>query len=124
MTNAPAFLAALTRLFQEGHSLVFWNDPEGEFATQVDGIDIDGVEVLRLDRTPALQAKIRIERKAGVRWLMRTGSTLFGTTTSQSWRVMMTEGQTCLAKRKSKPQRPPCGSESSVAKSLAQTLCR
>ena len=70
MTNAPAFLAALTRLFQEGHSLVFWNDPEGEFATQVDGIGIDGVEVLRLDRTPALQAKIWIERKAGVRWLI------------------------------------------------------
>ena len=28
------------------------------FATQIDGIDIEGVKVLRLDRTPALQAKI------------------------------------------------------------------
>jgi uncharacterized protein (TIGR02687 family) len=70
MTSAPAFLAALTRLFQEGHSLVFWNDGDGEFATQVDGIDIAGVEILRLDRTPGLQAKIWIERKVGMRWLI------------------------------------------------------
>ena len=70
MSSAPAFLAALTRLFHEGHALVFWNDADGEFAAQVDGIDLDGVEILRLDRTPALQAKIWIERKAGVRWLV------------------------------------------------------
>ena len=53
MSSAPVFLAALTRLFQEGHALVFWNDAGGEFATQIDGIDIEGVKVLRLDRTPA-----------------------------------------------------------------------
>ena len=70
MSSAPVFLAALTRLCQEGHALVFWNDAGGEFATQIDGIDIEGVKVLRLDRTPALQAKIWIEREAGVRWLV------------------------------------------------------
>ena len=70
MSSAPVFLSALTRLFQEGHALVFWNDAGGEFAPQVDGIAIDGVKVLRLDRTPALQAKIAIEREAGVRWLV------------------------------------------------------
>jgi uncharacterized protein (TIGR02687 family) len=70
MINAPAFLAALTRLFQEGHTLVFWNDAEGEFCTQVDGIEIAGVKILRLDRTPALQAKIWIERTANVHWLV------------------------------------------------------
>lgn len=70
MSSAPVFLAALTRLFQEGHALVFWNDAGGEFASQVDDIDIDGVKVLRLDHTPALQAKIFIEREAGVRWLV------------------------------------------------------
>lgn len=70
MSSAPIFLAALTRLFQEGHVLVFWNDAGGEFATQVDGIDIEGVKVLRLDRTPALQAKIWIERELGARWLV------------------------------------------------------
>src|ERR1700737_3576809 len=70
MTNSPAFLAGLTRLFQEGHSLVCWSDADGEFSTQVDAIDIEDVEILRLDRTPALQAKIWIERRAGVRWLV------------------------------------------------------
>ncbi|CAN7771208.1 BREX-1 system phosphatase PglZ type A [Variovorax sp. LjRoot290] len=70
MSSAPVFFSALTRLFQEGHALVFWNDAGGEFASQVDGIDIDGVKVLRLDRTPALQAKIAIERETGVRWLV------------------------------------------------------
>ena len=70
MSSAPVFLAALTRLFKEGHALVFWNDAGGEFATQIDGIDIEGIKVLRLDRTPALQAKIWIERDVGARWLV------------------------------------------------------
>ena len=70
MSSAPVFLAALTRLFQEGHALVFWNDTGGEFATQIDGIDVEGVKVLRLDRTPGLQAKIWIEREVGARWLV------------------------------------------------------
>lgn len=70
MSNTPVFLAALTRLFQEGHALVFWNDTGGEFAAQLDGIAIEGVKLLRLDRVPTLQAKISIEREAGVRWLV------------------------------------------------------
>lgn len=70
MNDPLTFRGALTRLFEGGHSLVFWNDAGGEFATQVDAIDIAGVEILRLDRTPALQAKILIERKVGARWLI------------------------------------------------------
>lgn len=66
----PAFFTTLTRLFEEGHSLVFWNDAGGEFASQVDAIELDGVKVLRLDQTPVLQAKIWIEREVGVRWLV------------------------------------------------------
>lgn len=68
--SSQPFLGALQRLFEEGPQLVFWNDPGGEFASQLDGIDIDGVKVLRLDRTPALQAKLWIEREPGVRWLV------------------------------------------------------
>lgn len=68
--SEPSFLSALSRLFQDGPSLVFWNDAGGEFATQVDNIQIDGVKVLRLDQTPALQAKICIEREVGARWLV------------------------------------------------------
>src|SRR6202022_751788 len=70
MTNSPAFLAGLTRLFQEGHSLVFWSDAAGEFSTQVDPIDIEDVEILRLVRTTALQPQIWTERRAAVRCLV------------------------------------------------------
>ncbi len=69
-TSEPSFLSALSRLFQDGHALVFWNDAGGEFSAQVDAIRIDGVQVLRLDRRPALQAKILIEREVGARWLI------------------------------------------------------
>ncbi|MDR6474631.1 uncharacterized protein (TIGR02687 family) [Paraburkholderia graminis] len=64
-----AFLPALARLFAEGHSLVFWNDADGEFAVQVDQLDLPGVRVVRLDQTSALQAKIAIERERGAQWL-------------------------------------------------------
>lgn len=70
MSSSPVFLPTLSRLFQEGHALVFWNDAGGEFAAQVDAIGLEGVQVLRLDRTPALQAKISIEREVGGRWLI------------------------------------------------------
>ena len=68
--SEPSFLSALNRLFQEGPALVFWNDAGGEFSGQVDSIEIDGVKVLRLDQTPALQAKIWIERDVDARWLV------------------------------------------------------
>lgn len=66
----PAFLAALERLFTEGATLVFWNDPDGEFSAQVDALSLDGVRIARLDVAPALQVKIWIEREAGARWLI------------------------------------------------------
>ena len=68
--SEPSFLSALIRMFQEGPAIVFWNDAGGEFSSHVDGIQIDGVKVVRLDHTPALQAKISIEREAGVHWLV------------------------------------------------------
>ncbi|MEM5440123.1 BREX-1 system phosphatase PglZ type A [Paraburkholderia diazotrophica] len=64
------FLPALSRLLGEGHSLVFWNDAEGEFASQLDGVELDGVRVVRLDQVPALQVKIWIEREKDTRWLL------------------------------------------------------
>lgn len=41
---------------------LFWDDPEGEFSAWVDGLSLEGVQVLRLDRTPALQVKLDVER--------------------------------------------------------------
>ena len=49
--------------------LLFWDDPEGEFSTWVDSLALDGVQVLRLDRTPALQVKLDVERDPRARWL-------------------------------------------------------
>jgi uncharacterized protein (TIGR02687 family) len=51
--------------------IVFWNDADGEFATQLDSLDLPGVEIIRLDQTPAMRAKILIESAAkDGRWLI------------------------------------------------------
>jgi uncharacterized protein (TIGR02687 family) len=66
MSDLNQINAALERLFNEdGHRIVFWNDPEQEFLSFVNGLPmffLEGVNVLRLDRMGALEAKIRIER--------------------------------------------------------------
>ncbi|CAI09103.1 conserved hypothetical protein [Aromatoleum aromaticum EbN1] len=49
--------------------LLFWDDPEGEFSTWVDGLSLHGVKILRLDRTSALQVKLDVEHSPGTRWL-------------------------------------------------------
>ncbi|MGA2618059.1 MAG: BREX-1 system phosphatase PglZ type A [Thermoguttaceae bacterium] len=58
---------ALVKLFdEEGQRIVFWNDPEQEFLSFMNGLPmffLEGVKVLRLDRMGALEAKIRIERE-------------------------------------------------------------
>lgn len=69
-STQPAFLSALERLYQEGSSLVFWNDPDGEFSNQVDELALENVQIIRLDKTPSLQAKVWIEREVGKRWLV------------------------------------------------------
>jgi len=55
---------ALTRLFdEEDHRIVFWNDPDQEFAITLSLLNLpEGVNILRLDQTGALEAKIRMER--------------------------------------------------------------
>lgn len=69
MSSSP-FFTALERQFIEGNQLVFWNDPDSEFSTEVDALDISGVKVLRLDQTPALKAKVLLEQDAESRWLV------------------------------------------------------
>lgn len=51
--------------------IVFWNDADGEFASQLDSLDLPGVEIIRLDQIPALRAKVLIDTagKDG-RWLI------------------------------------------------------
>src|SRR5208283_2177830 len=56
--------AALARLFNdEGHRIVFWNDPEREFLNALPFVYLENVNVLRLDQIGALEAKIRLERE-------------------------------------------------------------
>ena len=62
-------MESLTSLFST-RPVVFWHDVEAEFASVVDGLQLDGVQLVRLDETPSLQVKIDIERAPGQRWLI------------------------------------------------------
>lgn len=69
--NPPPFLPALARLFEDGHRLVFWNDTDGEFAQDVDGLPLPNTTVLRLDTTPMLKVKAMLEAAApAANWLL------------------------------------------------------
>ncbi len=55
---------ALDKLFRE-ERIVFWNDPEQEFVGYLTGSlfsPVQGVQVIRLDQTGMLEAKLQIER--------------------------------------------------------------
>lgn len=56
--------AALRKLFhEEGHRLVFWNDPDREFDMYLPAIHIPEVKVVRVNDVGGLAAKILIERE-------------------------------------------------------------
>ena len=55
--------AALDQVFNDEQvRIVFWNDPDGEFAGSLPDIALEGIEVLKLDEVGALEAKVRIEQ--------------------------------------------------------------
>ena len=60
---------SLTSMFST-HAVVFWHDVEAEFASAVDGLQLDGVQLVRLDDTPALRVKLDIERLPDQHWLI------------------------------------------------------
>lgn len=49
---------------------MFWHDVEAEFAAIVDSLQLDGVQLVRLDDTPALRIKLDIDRAPDQRWLI------------------------------------------------------
>lgn len=62
MSDLNQINTALKRLFvDEGQRIVFWNDPDKEFQQMLTQLNLDGVNVLRLDEVGQLAAKIRIE---------------------------------------------------------------
>lgn len=50
--------------------VVFWHDVDGEFSSTVDNLALKGVQMLRLDETPALRIKLNIEASPEKRWLI------------------------------------------------------
>ena len=60
---------SLTTLFCI-HPVVFWHDVEAEFASVVDSLRFDGVQLVRLDDMPALRVKLDIEGAPDQRWLI------------------------------------------------------
>lgn len=60
---------SLSSLFNT-HQVVFWHDVESEFSSAVEGLLLDGVELVRLDNISALRVKLNIERTPNQRWLI------------------------------------------------------
>lgn len=53
---------SLQRLFsEEKNRIVFWYDPEREFEECLDSLKLNGVTVIQMDKTGALELKIRLE---------------------------------------------------------------
>ncbi|QDV43924.1 PglZ domain protein [Stieleria neptunia] len=55
---------ALSKIYDEEHQrVVFWNDPQQEFDRVAENLDLDGVNVVRLDQVGGIETKLRIERE-------------------------------------------------------------
>lgn len=52
------------------HSVVFWHDAEGEFSSFVDGMALDGVQLIRIDDQSNLRIKLQLEGAPDQRWLL------------------------------------------------------
>ena len=65
----PRIQDALTTLIKD-NAVVFWHDVEAEFSSAVDGLQIDGMQLVRLDDTSALRVKLDIESSPKQRWLI------------------------------------------------------
>ena len=52
------------------HSIVFWHDVETEFSSVVDGMALDGVQLIRMDEQSNLRIKLQLEGAPDQRWLL------------------------------------------------------
>ncbi|MEX0965352.1 MAG: hypothetical protein WDZ52_15080, partial [Pseudohongiellaceae bacterium] len=61
--DASQLNVALNKVFSEHNTrIVFWNDPEGEFAQSLPALALNDVQLLRLDEVSVLEVKLRLER--------------------------------------------------------------
>ena len=64
MMDVVQITDALGQVFNDEQvRVVFWNDPDREFAGSLPDIALEGVKVLKLDEVGALEAKVRIEQE-------------------------------------------------------------
>jgi uncharacterized protein (TIGR02687 family) len=66
--NTQRIQDALETLYQDC-TVVFWHDIDSEFNTSIDALQLDDVQIVRLDDTPALRVKMQIEGAPSQRWL-------------------------------------------------------
>ena len=66
--NTQRIQTALAALYQDC-TTVFWHDIDSEFSTSIDALQLDGVQIVRLDDSPALRVKLQIEAAPSQRWL-------------------------------------------------------
>lgn len=60
--DSSQLTTSLNRCFKtESHRLVFWHDPEHEFEEALSALDIDEVNILRLDEIGSLALKVKWE---------------------------------------------------------------
>lgn len=52
------------------HRVVFWHDTDAEFASQLDNLELPGVQVLKLDQKSAIKVKRQIEADVHQAWLL------------------------------------------------------
>lgn len=52
------------------HSIVFWHDVDAEFAESISDLQLEGIQVVRLDEAPALRVKLQLEGDPTGRWLL------------------------------------------------------
>jgi len=61
-TSTKHIKEALFQFFHDdGHRIVFWNDPEGEFTDTLKELDLGDVKLIRLDEYAPLEIKILLE---------------------------------------------------------------
>lgn len=50
--------------------IVFWHDVDGEFSELIENLNLDNVQIVRMDSLANLQIKLQIESAQGQRWLL------------------------------------------------------
>ena len=60
--NIKQITDSLNKIYQEENTrIVFWYDTDGEFEDIISSLDLADVSVVRVDKTAALELKIRLE---------------------------------------------------------------